>query len=246
MQGGELAMVVTAASATDAKNSSVITTGTCTRTLPSAPADGVIEEYMNTSGTLTIARGGTDTINHYATSAMTSLVIPAGMSVKLRYKASSGIWYVVAGGFTVDTILAEVSYQVNTTYTLNGGALAAVDRTNLPITFIGPPCGHVWFEWDAGYQCNTGGAPGQINACIWDENANTLLAGVNQALFAYTGRQTDGNLGHGLFRLKVAVTAGTSYKWSPAAAYITNTCTLSAGGSNGWGAFNVRAYVPVS
>jgi hypothetical protein len=145
-QGGELAMVVTSASASDVANSSVITTGTCTRTLPSAPADGVIEEYINTSGTLTIARGGTDTITAPWASAQTSLAIGVGCNVKLRYKASSGIWYVVESnvkpyGYALSTI---GSGQLDTTFSqlpLNGAQTLGYGMTIVSNNFVAPLAG---------------------------------------------------------------------------------------------------------
>ena len=75
----------------------VVTAAAQTMTLPSAPpTTGTTNSITNnSSGVCTVARGGSDTISHYQTGSLTSLVLAPGMGVTLTY--ISGVWYVAPG-----------------------------------------------------------------------------------------------------------------------------------------------------
>lgn len=68
-----------------------IVTGAHTGTLPSAPVSGAEVGIVSLTGTVTVNRGGTDTIEEYGITTKTTTSIPAGTAVV--YKYLSGVWY---------------------------------------------------------------------------------------------------------------------------------------------------------
>jgi hypothetical protein len=111
------------------------TSGNVTITLPTAPADttqvGVKQVIRGGTNTVTVACGGTDTINR--TSGSTSRVITLnGESLVLQYKASGGIWYIVATDLPYASLLANAQTWTGI-QTLTTPVLGVATGTSLAI-----------------------------------------------------------------------------------------------------------------
>lgn len=129
-----------------------VCTAASTLTLPASPPEGCTNVVIAQSGVTTINRSGTQTINHYATTGMTSLTIPQGMSVVLVFSSQYNTWFVTHGGFTTGQQLAR-AYVASASYGV-ASSLGAIDATNLSVSVIVPPSGaYVVRLQAAGYAC---------------------------------------------------------------------------------------------
>lgn len=90
--GALLAATAQAANYSAAAQDLVLATGTFTVTLPTSPAANTEVAVVALTGTVTVARGGTNTITVFGTASLTSLVLTPGQAVTLHYL--SGVWSV--------------------------------------------------------------------------------------------------------------------------------------------------------
>jgi hypothetical protein len=135
---GSLAAYTRAASATvQPGEMSIVTGASLTMTLPTTPRNGTTNTIIAQGASTTIS----GSINHYATTGLSSLVIPQGMLIALTY--IGGIWYVVDGGFSPGYELGTQQYAPASiqTYALTT-SMALLDATNLTLAFIAPPDGN--------------------------------------------------------------------------------------------------------
>jgi hypothetical protein len=154
--------LVRSASATVGIYETTICTSAITPTLPAAPPHGCSNTIIAQSGTQTITANSGQTINHYATTGLSTLTIPAGMQVTLEYDVTTAVWYVTWGGFVPETLLATHQYSPGSIagYSLSG-TLAALDTTNLTLPFTVPPSGNAGVVFDITVEVqvvNTGAA----------------------------------------------------------------------------------------
>jgi hypothetical protein len=123
------------------------TSAAVTVTLPSAPADKtrVAVKHVIQGGTnaVTIAAGGSDVFNKAGGSTSLTLTL-LNQSVSLQYKATGGIWYVVADDEPLSALDARFLRAANSLSELSGTASTA--RTNLG---LGSAATHASTDFDA-------------------------------------------------------------------------------------------------
>jgi hypothetical protein len=122
------------------------TSGSFTVTLPTAPADKSVIEVKTViqsgANTVTIARGGTDVFNKAGGS--TSLTISyLNEAFWLQYKASTGIWYVLAHEVPLSAVQTPIS--VTTPITLSGASVGIVNQGTTTQVLHGNASGNASF-----------------------------------------------------------------------------------------------------
>lgn len=145
--------LVRTTSATVGIYETTICTSAITPTLPASPPHGCSNTIIAQSGIQTITANSGQTINHYATTGLSTLVIPVGMQVTLEYDVTTAVWYVTWGGFVPGTLLETQQYAPGTlaSYVL-GSTLSTIDTTNLTLAFTVPSSGNVDLDYE--FTCN--------------------------------------------------------------------------------------------
>ena len=144
---------------------------------------------------------------------------------------------VVGGDFwwKAGTLLERVSYDPasRVTYTLSGG-MAAVDATDISVSFTVPPSGAVMCRWSALASVTGGSAEGSLQGRLWDVNATAVVSGSSEEQLLVNTASSGIVAARVVYEcLVTGLTAGTSEKWTPAAYAVDNTVDLFAGGGSG-------------
>ena len=119
--GGGLTPTAQSGNYTASANQLVLMTGANTVTLPSAPATGSVVAVEALTATVTVNRGGTDTINLASTPSLTSVGVAIGTQLNFTYL--SGVWYAAqgsAGAVELNATYAARAYR-NTAFNLSAG-----------------------------------------------------------------------------------------------------------------------------
>lgn len=126
-------------------------------------------------------------------------------------------------------LLARTQYNPSSSvvYTTSSGTLAAVDDTNLSVTFVAPASGDVEFSFEA--FCQPAPSGGQLYASIWDVTANAILGSAQAALVGYNNNTADTGHRARYTQIVTGLTPGTSYHWAPAYSELGGASSFAIG-----------------
>lgn len=120
----------------------VVTVGSFTVTLPTAPIDGaeIGAKIVSTSGTniIVVKCGGSDVFNRTGGAAQGTITLP-GQAMNFQYKASTGIWYVVSGDIPLNQLDARftTTAAVAGSYVPYSGATTSLNLNSQSFTTTG-------------------------------------------------------------------------------------------------------------
>ena len=167
------APVSRAASFTAAVGETSLCTGTLTATLPSSPANGTLQRVVSMTGTVTVVRGGTDTITNESMTGQATLKLYPGCSASFQYL--NGVWFVV--DLQLRNLGAALARGVTPAINIGAGQSAQMAAGN--ITIVNPRGALVRVVFS--FACYSPASGGQLTPYV---EVNGLPANAENQTFA--------------------------------------------------------------